>query len=86
MSPAVAIVTAGLLSSTEGYDMDNTPEAILKAALAREHAAHRFYADLLERHSRIEPVRDLLQELKDEEYRHVKMVEARLSDLEAGRL
>jgi rubrerythrin len=66
--------------------MDSTPEAILKSALAREHAAHRFYADLLERHSRIEPVRDLLQELKDEEYRHVKMIETRIADLESGRL
>jgi rubrerythrin len=66
--------------------MDNTTEDILKVALAREETAHRFYEGLLEKHSKVEAIRELLEQLKDEEYRHIRLIQSKMADLEMGRL
>jgi rubrerythrin len=66
--------------------MDNTVEDILKVALAREETAHRFYEGLLEKHSRVEPIRDLLEQLKDEEYRHIRLIHDKMAQLDLGHL
>lgn len=62
----------------------NTPDEILNAALAKERQARQFYAGLAEQ-CQIEMVRELLEKLKDEENKHVKMVEDMLADLRLGR-
>lgn len=66
--------------------MDNTPEAILKVALAKEEVAFRFYSDLIVRHSKVQVVRDLLERLKDEEHQHIKLIESKIAQLASGRL
>ena len=62
----------------------NTPDEILNAALAKERQARQFYGGLAEQ-CQIEMVRELLEKLKDEENKHVKMVEDMLMDLRLGR-
>ncbi len=62
----------------------STPEEILNAALAKELHARAFYAGLAER-CQIEIVRELLEKLKDEENKHVKMVEDMMVSLRLGR-
>jgi len=62
----------------------NTPDEILNAALAKERQSREFYARLADQ-CRIDMVRKLLEKLKDEESKHVKMVEDMLADLRLGR-
>lgn len=57
-----------------------TPIDILEAALAREQEAHAFYAEAL-RQASSAPVRELLEQLKDAEYKHVQIVEKKLAQL-----
>jgi len=61
----------------------STPDEILKAALAKERQSRAFYAGLADQ-CRIEMVRELLEKLKDEENKHVKMVEDMLAGLRLG--
>jgi rubrerythrin len=61
----------------------NTPDEILNAALAKERQSREFYARLAEQ-CQIEMVRELLEKLKDEENKHVKMVEDMLAALRLG--
>jgi rubrerythrin len=72
--------------STKGQTMDNTAGDILKVALAREEVAHRFYEGLLEKHSKVETIRDILEQLKDEEYRHIRLIHDKMAQLDLGRL
>ena len=62
----------------------STPDEILNAALAKERQSREFYARLADQ-CRIDMVRKLLEKLKDEESKHVKMVEDMLADLRLGR-
>jgi rubrerythrin len=62
----------------------STPDEILNAALVKERQSRAFYAGLAEQ-CRVEMVRELLEKLKDEENKHVKMVEDMLTDLRLGR-
>ncbi len=62
----------------------STPDEILNAALAKERQSRAFYAGLAEQ-CRIEMVRELLEKLKDEENKHIKMIEEMLADLRLGR-
>jgi rubrerythrin len=66
------------------YRRLSTPDEILNAALAKERQSRQFYAGLAEQCG-IEMVRELLEKLKDEENKHVKMVEDMLADLRLGR-
>ena len=52
-------------------------------ALSKEQASFRFYDRMLNLES-VELIQDLLQELKNEEYRHVKRIEKQLAKLRAG--
>ena len=61
-----------------------TPDEILNAALAKERQSCQFYSGLAEQ-CRIDMVRQLIEKLKDEENKHVKMVEDMLADLRLGR-
>jgi len=60
-----------------------TPEEILNTALAKEQAAFDYYDQML-KSTNIEVIQDLLQELKNEEYKHMKMIEAKLRRLNLG--
>ena len=62
----------------------STPGDILRTALAKEKAAYRFY-ERLETQCRIDYVQELLSRLKDEEGKHVKMIDAMLVDMNLGR-
>ena len=62
----------------------STPDEILNAALAKERQSREFYGRLAEK-CQIEMVRELLEKLKDEENKHVKMVGDMLAALRLGR-
>jgi rubrerythrin len=66
------------------YKRLSTPDEILNVALAKERQSRQLYAGLAEQ-CRIEMVRELLEKLKDEENKHVKMIEEMLADLRLGR-
>jgi rubrerythrin len=76
-----------------------TPKEILDTALAKEKAAFSYYDRMLAlakekaafsyydrmlKATNIEVIQDLLQELKNEEYKHVKMVENKIRLLNLG--
>ncbi len=60
-----------------------TLEEILNTALAKEKAAFNYYDSVLKA-TNIELIRDLLQELKNEEYKHIKLVENKIRRLNLG--
>jgi rubrerythrin len=61
-----------------------TPDEILQAALAREEEARDFYADMAT-HCRVGFVKELLERLKDEETKHVRMIQDMITKLNLGR-
>lgn len=66
------------------YRRLSTPDEILNAALVKERQSRQFYG-LLAEQCQIETVKELLEKLKDEENKHVKMVEKMMTDLKLGR-
>jgi rubrerythrin len=62
----------------------NTPGEILQAALGKEKEAYQFYSDLLARRP-VEIVRELVEKLKNEEHRHIRMVEGMITKLHLGK-
>ena len=66
-----------------GKENGLTTEEILNTALAKEKAAFSYYDRML-RSTNIDLIRDLLQELKNEEYKHIKMVETKIRQLNLG--
>ncbi len=62
----------------------STPDEILNAALVKERQSRQFYGGLAEQ-CRIDMVKQLIEKLKDEENKHVKMIEEMLSNLRLGR-
>ncbi len=60
-----------------------TPEEILNRALAKEKAAFNYYDRML-RSTNIDLIQGLLQELKNEEYKHIKMIESKIRQLSVG--
>ena len=62
----------------------STPDEILNAALAKEHQSRQFYAGLVDQ-CQIDMVKQLIERLKDEENKHVKMIEEMMADLRLGR-
>ena len=61
-----------------------TPNQVLEVALGKEEEAHRFYDRLLEE-CRADTVRELLETLKNEEYKHIRMVEEMITRLNLGK-
>lgn len=60
-----------------------TPMEILEKALAKENEAFEMYSLLLN-HSSVPMVQELLALLKDEEHKHIKLVESRIAQLLKG--
>ena len=61
-----------------------TPDQILRVALAKEKEARDFY-DEQATHCRVDFVRKLLEKLKDEESKHVRLVQGMITKLSVGR-
>jgi len=61
-----------------------TPAEILATALKKEKIAFAFYSRLLQS-SNVDFVQDLLTTLRDEEIKHVRMIEKKIADLNMGR-
>ena len=61
----------------------HTPIEILQAALRKEHNSYAFYDELLQ-NSTVGFVSDLLEELRDSESQHIKMIEKKIFMLERG--
>ena len=60
-----------------------TPGDLLRAALEKEQQAHDFYEQAI-LSCKIDMVRELLEKLKDEESRHVRLVRDMLTKIELG--
>ena len=56
---------------------------ILEKALEKEKQAYEFYSNLTE-HCTNDPLKKLLEKLRDEESRHIHMVEKMLTHLKLG--
>jgi rubrerythrin len=61
-----------------------TPGQILEVALAKEKEARDFY-DEQAAHCRVDFVRTLLEKLRDEEAKHIRMVQGMMTKLGTGR-
>ena len=61
-----------------------TLNQILEVALGKEEEAHRFYDQLLGE-CRADTVRELLERLKNEEYKHIRMIEEMITRLNLGK-
>ncbi len=57
-----------------------TPIDILTAALKKERDAYRFYDQLLNT-ATVSMVQELLEKLRDEEHKHILMIEQKISKL-----
>ena len=62
-----------------------TPRDMLELALRKEKAAYKFY-DRLVQQSKVRMVSEMLEKLRNEEYKHVELVEKMISRMELGRL
>ena len=64
--------------------LPKTPVDILQIALKKEESSLRLYDNML-KDARVDFVRELLEKLREEESKHVQMIEKRISQLEMGR-
>ena len=60
------------------------PAQILEASLKKEQASYRFYEGMLKR-THVSFMRDLLEELRDEESKHISMIKHKIARLRAGK-
>ena len=60
-----------------------TPYDILRAALKKEKAAYRYYDNLL-KDEKVHALREFLEDLRNEEYKHIRRIEKKLSQMELG--
>jgi rubrerythrin len=61
-----------------------TPMEILTKALEKERQAFEFYSAMLDQ-TRVRMLQELLATLKDEEQKHMRMIQGRIAELELGR-
>lgn len=61
-----------------------TPVEILKIALRKEEGSFKLYDSML-LETRVGFVRELLEKLRDEEARHIRLIRKMISKLEMGR-
>jgi rubrerythrin len=61
----------------------SSPMEILEAALEKEEAALRFY-DSLATNSHVGAVKGLVTELREEEHRHVQLIQRKIVELRLG--
>ncbi len=68
---------------SEDKKTPHTPIEILQAALRKEQSSYAFYDDMLQQ-STVGFVSDILEELRDAEFHHMKMIEKKIAHLELG--
>ena len=61
-----------------------TVGGILEAALEKEIEAHEFYGKLMAQRSSTS-IRKVLEKLKDEEYKHIRLIRRMLGNLDLGK-
>jgi rubrerythrin len=61
----------------------STPKEILKAPLEKEQAAYRFYDDLL-KNTKITLLEEVLEMLREEEAKHIRITEKKITDMDLG--
>jgi rubrerythrin len=76
-------ITQGGINVMEDYTRLKMPDDILNAALIQEKNAYDFYTNMSVR-CRIDFVRELIEKLKDEEYKHIQLIEGMLVRLRMG--
>ena len=59
-------------------------EQILSMALKKEQDSYRFYDDLLQ-NTKVAILHDLIEELRDEELKHIKMIKKKTTEMSLGR-
>lgn len=64
-------------------DKVTTPIEILEVALKKEKDARLFYESILSR-TRVGIVRETLEKLRDEEYKHIHMIEKLIAKIRLG--
>ena len=62
----------------------HTPVTILEAALKKEEEAHHFYGTLLQ-DTKIVAVQELLEKLRDEEFKHILMIKKMITKIKLGK-
>ena len=60
------------------------PISILKTALKKEQASYRFYDELLKQYRSIEILSETIEQLREEEYSHIKMIENQITKFGLG--
>jgi rubrerythrin len=66
--------------SNESYKT-RTPLEILEAALEKEKSSHHFYNSLLSE-STVTIVHEVIEQLRDEEYKHIFMIEKMIARMQ----
>jgi len=61
--------------------MNKTPNQLLEMALEKERAAYVFYSEACAS-SKVDMIRELLEELRNEEAKHIKLIEKKLAELQ----
>ncbi|MDP1852922.1 MAG: ferritin family protein [Candidatus Omnitrophota bacterium] len=56
------------------------PLEVLQIALGKEKEAYKFYEEMLAKHSS-SVIKDILISLKDAEYKHEKIIEEKISEI-----
>ena len=69
---------------SEGGKTLSTPAEILQVALRKEENAFRFYDNLLNA-PKADFVRDLIERLRDEEAKHVRLIQKEIVKFSLGR-
>ena len=59
----------------------STVDDILKAALSKEKASFFFYDNLLKNRT-VAPLREILEHLREEEYKHIRLIEKKIARME----
>ena len=62
----------------------NTTSEVLEAALKKEKAAYRFYDRLLKENMSIDILKETIEKLRDEEYKHIRFIEKKIAKLGLG--
>ncbi len=61
----------------------DTAKDILEAALRKEKASYNFYDNLL-KNTKVGILEEILEKLREEEYKHIRVIEKRLSKMGLG--
>jgi len=81
--PKIGIKCEEVIMSAE-RKVSRTPVEILQIALKKEESSFRLYDNMLQE-TKVGFVRELIERLREEESKHVRMIRQRIARLEMGR-